>query len=304
MRFRILINASVLAVVAVGSLSTVAASAHDARPPKPQEQTLRSLAARHGLYFGTAVDPAACRRRRPDLQDDGRHAVLHRHRRERDEVGEPRADPRHVQLGPGRRADRHRRAQPAARPRPRAELAQPAAGLAHRRHRRRLHRRPAAAGAAEEAHHRRRDALPRPDLAVGRGQRGGQRPVGDAQRDPPRRQRRVVQAEVRRPARPGLPRRRVPHRARRRPEGAAVLQRLQHRGVRRRRPRRQDPVRLRPGQAPARTMACRSTASAARGTWAPSTATTTSSRWPTRCGASPTWASRSRSPRSTRGASR
>ncbi|GAB3855686.1 endo-1,4-beta-xylanase [Dactylosporangium cerinum] len=59
MRFRRLINASVLAVVAVGALSTVAASAHDARPPKPQEQTLRSLAARHGLYIGTAVDAAA-----------------------------------------------------------------------------------------------------------------------------------------------------------------------------------------------------------------------------------------------------
>ncbi|MDG6101470.1 endo-1,4-beta-xylanase [Dactylosporangium aurantiacum] len=59
MRFTRLVNASVLAVVAVASLSTVAASAHDARPPKPQEQTLRALAARHGLYFGTAVDPAA-----------------------------------------------------------------------------------------------------------------------------------------------------------------------------------------------------------------------------------------------------
>ncbi|WP_327009982.1 endo-1,4-beta-xylanase [Dactylosporangium sp. NBC_01737] len=59
MRFRRLINASVLAVVAVGSLSTVAASAHDARPSKPQDQSLRALAAKHGLYFGTAVDPAA-----------------------------------------------------------------------------------------------------------------------------------------------------------------------------------------------------------------------------------------------------
>ncbi|MEU0562983.1 endo-1,4-beta-xylanase [Dactylosporangium sp. NPDC006015] len=59
MRLRRLVHAGVLAVVAVGSLGTVAASAHDATPAKPQEQTLRSLAARHGLYFGTAVDPAA-----------------------------------------------------------------------------------------------------------------------------------------------------------------------------------------------------------------------------------------------------
>jgi endo-1,4-beta-xylanase len=59
MRLRRLVNASLAAVVAVVSLGTVAASAHDYHPAKPQEQTLRSLAARHGLYFGTAVDPAA-----------------------------------------------------------------------------------------------------------------------------------------------------------------------------------------------------------------------------------------------------
>ncbi|MET7423417.1 endo-1,4-beta-xylanase [Dactylosporangium sp. NPDC005555] len=59
MRLRRLVHASVLAVVAVGSMSTVAASAHDGRPQQPQDQTLRSLAARHGLYFGTAVDPDA-----------------------------------------------------------------------------------------------------------------------------------------------------------------------------------------------------------------------------------------------------
>jgi endo-1,4-beta-xylanase len=56
MRLRRMATACALAVVVAGSLGTVSASAGGPRPPSPQQQTLRGLAARHGLYFGTAVD--------------------------------------------------------------------------------------------------------------------------------------------------------------------------------------------------------------------------------------------------------
>jgi endo-1,4-beta-xylanase len=44
-----------LAAVVVTTLGAVSASANGPRPPATQDQSLRGLAARHGLYFGTAV---------------------------------------------------------------------------------------------------------------------------------------------------------------------------------------------------------------------------------------------------------
>jgi len=55
MRFRRLALISAAAVALAGTLNAMPVSAGSA-PPKPQDQTLRSLAARHNLAFGTAVD--------------------------------------------------------------------------------------------------------------------------------------------------------------------------------------------------------------------------------------------------------
>jgi hypothetical protein len=49
---------SVLAVAGSGQLGTVPASGQGA-VPTPSQQTLHSLAARHDLYVGTAVDMSA-----------------------------------------------------------------------------------------------------------------------------------------------------------------------------------------------------------------------------------------------------
>jgi endo-1,4-beta-xylanase len=59
MNFRRLVTACAFAAVMAGSIGTVSASANGTRPVKPQDQSLRTLAARHNLYFGTAVDAAA-----------------------------------------------------------------------------------------------------------------------------------------------------------------------------------------------------------------------------------------------------
>ncbi|WP_238007455.1 endo-1,4-beta-xylanase [Dactylosporangium sp. AC04546] len=56
MRLRRMATACACAVVVAASLGSVSASAHGPRPPKPQDQSLQALAARHNLYFGTAVD--------------------------------------------------------------------------------------------------------------------------------------------------------------------------------------------------------------------------------------------------------
>ncbi|WP_433060981.1 endo-1,4-beta-xylanase [Dactylosporangium sp. CS-033363] len=59
MTLRRMATAGLAAAVAVVTLGAVAASAGGPRPPATQDQSLRGLAARNGLYFGTAVDPAA-----------------------------------------------------------------------------------------------------------------------------------------------------------------------------------------------------------------------------------------------------
>ena len=59
MTLRRMATAGVLAAVAALTLGAVSASAGGFKPPAPQDQSLRGLAARNGLYFGTAVDAAA-----------------------------------------------------------------------------------------------------------------------------------------------------------------------------------------------------------------------------------------------------
>ncbi|GAA2388305.1 endo-1,4-beta-xylanase [Dactylosporangium salmoneum] len=59
MKLRRLATAGVLAALAAASLGAVTASAGGPRPPAPRDQSLRGLAARNGLYFGTAVDAGA-----------------------------------------------------------------------------------------------------------------------------------------------------------------------------------------------------------------------------------------------------
>ena len=53
------VGAIAIAAVAVGVLSAVSTWAADRSAPKPSEQSLRALGARHGLYVGTAVDMQA-----------------------------------------------------------------------------------------------------------------------------------------------------------------------------------------------------------------------------------------------------
>jgi len=59
MRYRRMIAVCGFAVLMAGSLGMVSASANGTHPVKPQDQTLRTLAARHNLAIGTAVDAAA-----------------------------------------------------------------------------------------------------------------------------------------------------------------------------------------------------------------------------------------------------
>ncbi|WP_432842919.1 endo-1,4-beta-xylanase [Dactylosporangium sp. CA-092794] len=59
MTLRRMATAGVLAAVVAATLGAVSASAGGPRPPATQDQSLRGLAARNGLYFGTAVDAAA-----------------------------------------------------------------------------------------------------------------------------------------------------------------------------------------------------------------------------------------------------
>jgi endo-1,4-beta-xylanase len=58
MRLSRLMAISAAAVALAGTLNALPVSAGSA-PPKPQDQSLRALAARHNLAFGTAVDMAA-----------------------------------------------------------------------------------------------------------------------------------------------------------------------------------------------------------------------------------------------------
>ncbi|MFG2039978.1 endo-1,4-beta-xylanase [Dactylosporangium sp. NPDC048998] len=58
MTLRKMATAGLLAAVVAATLGAVSASANG-RTPAPQDQSLRGLAARNGLYFGTAVDAAA-----------------------------------------------------------------------------------------------------------------------------------------------------------------------------------------------------------------------------------------------------
>src|ERR1044071_9860770 len=60
------------AAAAVGSLGVVSTYAADRSNPKPSEQSLRALAARHGLYVGTAVDMQAL----DDPADTGYRALV------------------------------------------------------------------------------------------------------------------------------------------------------------------------------------------------------------------------------------
>ncbi|MFI5912299.1 endo-1,4-beta-xylanase [Dactylosporangium sp. NPDC051541] len=59
MTLRRMATAGLLAAVVAASTGGITASAGGPRPPATQDQSLRGLAARHGLSFGTAVDPAA-----------------------------------------------------------------------------------------------------------------------------------------------------------------------------------------------------------------------------------------------------
>ena len=69
-----------------------------ARHPYPAD-SLRALAAKVGLRIGTAVNPDLLGTNAKYTRHDGGRVLLG-HGGERDEVGEPRADPRHLQLGP------------------------------------------------------------------------------------------------------------------------------------------------------------------------------------------------------------
>ena len=59
MRLRWFTVAGAAAVAAAGVLGVVSTSVADQSTPKPSEQSLRALGARHGLYVGTAVDMQA-----------------------------------------------------------------------------------------------------------------------------------------------------------------------------------------------------------------------------------------------------
>ena len=59
MRLRCFTVVGAVVAVALGVLGVVSPSAADRSSPKPSEQTLRALGARHGLYVGTAVDMEA-----------------------------------------------------------------------------------------------------------------------------------------------------------------------------------------------------------------------------------------------------
>ena len=139
----------------------------------------------------------------------------------------------------------------------------------HRRHDQRRR----SCGDPEEAHHRRGRALQGQDLAVGRGQRGGQRPVGQPADDPPTRASgRITSAPATSPTRSAGPARPTRRRC---CSTTTTTSRRSATAARATRPS------LHHGQAAARAAASRSTASAARVTSAPSTATTTPSRSPT-----------------------
>jgi endo-1,4-beta-xylanase len=58
MKLRRLVVAGAVAVTMIGSVPALSASAAN-RPPNPSGETLRALAARHGLYIGSAIDMAA-----------------------------------------------------------------------------------------------------------------------------------------------------------------------------------------------------------------------------------------------------
>ena len=59
MRLRWFTIAGAAAVAAAGALGVVSTSVAAPSTPKPSEQSLRALGARHGLYVGTAVDMQA-----------------------------------------------------------------------------------------------------------------------------------------------------------------------------------------------------------------------------------------------------
>ena len=171
---------------------------------------------RHRRRHGRAVQ-------RRDLRRCRRRPVQHRHPRERHEVGGRGAAARQARLHPGRPARGLRQGPQAEGPRAHARLAQPAAGLAHRRGRGRQHHQGPGAHDPQAAHRDRDGPLQGRHLGVGRRERGVQR------------RRHAAGLAVAAAAGPGLHRRRVPLGAQGRPEGDPLLQRLQHRGHQRRR---------------------------------------------------------------------
>ena len=213
-----------------------------ARPSSGQQgepDSLRALAAKIGLRFGTALIPQDIETPSYAAIAGSQFSVVTPGNGMKWQIVEPtqgsydwsQAD----QLVAFARANRQLIRGP------HAAVAQPAARLAHRRRRQRHHHRPAAAGAASPAHHDRGHAVPREDMAVGRRQRilPRQRPV---------RYRPEQLLDCRPRARHHSAG--IPVGARGGPGRAALLQRLQHR--RRGRHERQERRRLRMAQGAAR----------------------------------------------------
>ena len=221
--------AGLVAVATAGVLNAVPATAQ--RPYDPTAQSLRALGLRHGLYVGTAVDMAAL-----DDPADPQYremvatqfSTVTAENVMKWEILEPTRGT--YNWAAGRRTRRLRPTQPPEGPRPRAGLAQPAAGLADH------WASPTAPSATPNC------GRPAPKhittvVSHYRGRIWQWDVVNEAVSDPwdtpsdP-----ALQGFLGRAPRSRLHRRRVPLGPRRRPERPAVLQRLQHRGVRLRRP--------------------------------------------------------------------